>query len=94
MPRRTTTHPTSVRLSDETRRQLAELGGSLSDEIAAAVVERHQRRVTGVLWQGAGAWQGWSLSTSHAASSYGQPVLVRPDGVALGPGDITPPSAR
>jgi hypothetical protein len=28
------------------------------------------------------------LSTEHAASSYGQPVLVLEDGRALGPGDI------
>lgn len=28
------------------------------------------------------------LSTEHASSSYGQPVLVLPDGSALGPGDL------
>ena len=28
------------------------------------------------------------LSTEHAASSYGQPVLALDDGRALGPGDI------
>jgi len=32
---------------------------------------------------------GWELSTDHAASSYGQPVLVkRSTGQAFGPGDI------
>lgn len=31
---------------------------------------------------------GWSLSTDHAASSYGQPVLVAPDGLAFGPADL------
>lgn len=31
----------------------------------------------------------WELSTEHAASSYGQPVLVhRATGEAYGPGDI------
>jgi len=34
----------------------------------------------------------WTLTTEHAASSYGQPVLVhRTDGVAFGPGDIVKP---
>ena len=28
------------------------------------------------------------LSTEHAASSYGRPVLVDMDGVAYGPGDV------
>jgi hypothetical protein len=28
------------------------------------------------------------LTTNHAASSYGQPVIVTPDGTALGPNDI------
>ncbi len=28
------------------------------------------------------------VSTAHAASSYGKPVLVLPDGQALGPGDV------
>ncbi len=32
----------------------------------------------------------WELTTDHAASSYGQPVLVNHDtGEAFGPGDIT-----
>jgi excisionase family DNA binding protein len=30
---------------------------------------------------------GWTLTTEHAAS-YGQPVLVSPDGTAYGPGDL------
>lgn len=30
---------------------------------------------------------GWTLSTDHAASSYGQPVLVGPDGAVYGPLD-------
>ena len=34
----------------------------------------------------------WDLSTDHAASSYGQPVLVnRATGEAFGPGDILKP---
>ncbi len=34
----------------------------------------------------------WELSTEHAASSYGQPVLVhRATGDAYGPGDIVKP---
>ena len=40
------------------------------------------------IWQGTGLWQGWRLTTDHAASCYGQPVLVDPDGKAYGPGDI------
>jgi len=39
-------------------------------------------------WIGEGIWAGWRLTTDHADSSYGQPVLVDPDGVAYGPGDI------
>lgn len=31
---------------------------------------------------------GWILTTEHAASSYGVPVLVSPDGEAYGKGDI------
>jgi hypothetical protein len=37
------------------------------------------------IWQG---WDGWRLTTDHAASSYGQPVLVSPDGRAYGPSNI------
>ena len=34
----------------------------------------------------------WELSTDHASSSYGQPVLVnRSTGEAFGPGDILKP---
>lgn len=40
------------------------------------------------VWTGTGTWLGWRLTTDHAASSYGQPVLVSPDGRAFGPGDI------
>lgn len=40
------------------------------------------------IWTGAGIWQGWRLTTDHAACSHGQPVLVDPDGNAYGPGDI------
>lgn len=32
----------------------------------------------------------YTLSTEHSSSSYGIPVLVGPDGVAYGPGDIIP----
>lgn len=38
-----------------------------------------------------GQWQGWRLTTDHAASNYGQPVLVSPSGKAYGPGDIDRP---
>ena len=31
---------------------------------------------------------GWTLTTDHAASSYGQPVLVSPDGDAYGTVDL------
>lgn len=40
------------------------------------------------IWKGEGIWAGWRLTTDHAASSYGQPVLVDPDGNTYGPGDI------
>jgi hypothetical protein len=34
----------------------------------------------------------WELTTEHAASSYGQPVLVnRTTGEAFGPGDVLQP---
>ncbi|MFW5434375.1 DUF3653 domain-containing protein [Paenibacillus apiarius] len=42
------------------------------------------------IWAGTGIWQGWRLTTDHAASSRNQPVLVSPDGRAFGPGDIAP----
>lgn len=42
----------------------------------------------GDIWTGTGVWGGWRLTTDHSASSYGQPVLVDPDGKAYGPGDI------
>ncbi len=40
------------------------------------------------IWKGDGVWSGWRITTDHAASSYGQPVLVSPSGQAYGPGDI------
>lgn len=40
------------------------------------------------MWTGNGIWRGWRLTTDHSASSYGQPVLVDPEGTAYGPGDI------
>lgn len=33
-------------------------------------------------------FNGWTLSTEHAASSYGIPVLVDRNGEAYGPADI------
>ena len=30
----------------------------------------------------------YTLTTEHAASSYGQPVLIGPDGLAYGPHDL------
>lgn len=40
------------------------------------------------IWKGTGVWEGWKLTTDHPMSSYGQPVLVDPAGLAMGPGDI------
>lgn len=80
--------PTSIRLSPCTREQLCDLGGRTSEVIARAVDLLYRVETTGDLWVGVGIWQGWRLTTAHSASSYGQPVLVRPDGVALGPEDI------
>lgn len=42
------------------------------------------------IWNGSGIWSGWKLTTDHPSSSYGQPVLVDPQGNPYGPGDITP----
>jgi hypothetical protein len=81
-------NPTSIRLTARTREQLSDLGGRASEVIARAVDLLHRVETTGDLWVGTGAWQGWRLTTAHSASSYGQPVLVRPDGAALGPRDI------
>lgn len=41
------------------------------------------------LWKGADNWAGWRVTTDHASASYGQPVLVSPDGIAYEPEDIT-----
>ena len=84
--------PTSFRLSEEARNLLGDLSDSLDVERTAvverALTELADRIQTGDLWVGDGIWRGWRLTTAHSASSYGQPVLVRPDGVAMGPGDI------
>ncbi len=39
-------------------------------------------------WKGVGIWKGWRLTIEHSSSSYGQPVLVDPEGNAYGPDDI------
>jgi hypothetical protein len=80
--------PTSIRLTARTREQLCDLDGRTSEIIARAVDLLHRTETTGDLWVGTGPWQGWRLTTAHSASSDGQPVLVRPDGMALGPGDV------
>jgi hypothetical protein len=82
------TDPTSILLTARTREQLCDLGGRTSEVIARAVDLLHRAETTGDLWVGTGPWQGWRLTTAHSTSSYGQPVLVRPDGTALGPGDV------
>ena len=50
--------------------------------------DHYHRETTGDLWVGTGPWRGWRLTTAHSVSSYGQPVLIGPDGVARGAGDI------
>lgn len=85
MPRQ----PTSIRLSDRTRNQIEELDEPISTVVETAVDRLHRSRLTGDLWVGTGLWKGWRVTNSHAASSHGMPVLVRPDGTALGPGDIS-----
>jgi len=40
------------------------------------------------IWKGTGPWEGWRLTKGHASSSYGQIVLVSPDGTAYGPDNI------
>lgn len=85
--------PTSFRLSEEARRLLGELADTLDLErtaiIERALSELSERESTGDTWVGTGIWRGWRITSAHAASSYGQPVLVMPDGTPLGPGDIT-----
>jgi len=83
-----TTHPTTIRLDPRTRQQIDDLDGELSTVIRRALAHLHRVETTGDLWVGAGPWQGWRITTAHSASCYGQPVLVRPDGTALVPGDI------
>lgn len=83
---------TTIRLSDRVRDMLEELAEGEARQ-RTALIERAledlcRRELAGIIWQGTGPWEGWSLSTAHASSSRRQPVLVRPDGSALGPGDI------
>ena len=40
-----------------------------------------------------GKWINYRLTTDHAASSYGQPVLVDDDGTAYGPADVISPES-
>jgi len=42
------------------------------------------------IWTGKGIWEGWRLTTDHAAAKDGQPVLISPSGRAFGPDDIEP----
>ena len=88
-----TSHPTTMRLDDRTRQQIDELDGELSTVIRRALDHLHRIETTGDLWVGAGPWRGWRISTAHAASICGQPVLVRPDGTAMGPGDLNKENA-
>ena len=87
-----TRHPTSILLNDEERSQLDELREHLDTTRVAilrrALAELHQRVTTGDQWVGTGVWRGWRITTAHAASSYGQPVLVAPSGVTMAPGDF------
>ncbi len=88
----------NFRLSSETLAQLdvicAELQASRVGGVERAIGELHERltcvgpRDGDDLWTGNGVWTGWRMTTAHAASSYGQPVLVDPDGTAFGAGDI------
>lgn len=48
-----------------------------------------QNSQNGDIWIGTGIWAGWRLTTDHVGSSYGQPVLIAPDGRTFGPGDIS-----
>lgn len=92
---------TSVTLHQEDRLRLAEIENALglmgapagrrgrrSQIIRAAIAELHRVVTTGDLWVGTGGWRGWRITAAHAACSHGDPVLVRPDGTALGPGDL------
>lgn len=83
---------TSIRLSKRTRRLLEELIVELdwtqSHVIERAIEELHATVQPCRQWVGSGPWRGYSMTTEHAASSQGQPVLVTPTGQALGPGDV------
>lgn len=73
---------TSIRLSEHTQRQIADLGhiGSQSEIIALAIDRLHReevsmkQRATATLTDGT-VITGW-LTTEHPASSYGKPVFV------------------
>lgn len=75
---------TSFKLAPEVIRRLQELSEA-EDCSMASIIEA---LVLGERWDGRGVWEGWNLTTDNAASSYGQPVMLAPDGRVLGPGDI------
>jgi len=82
----------SFRGREETLSKLQELSEALdctkTEAIEKAIDLLYQQVTTGDIWVGTGVWKGWRLTTAHAASSHGQPVLVAPDGTPYGPGDI------
>lgn len=85
-------HPTSIRLSARATEALASLIEATEEGrsriIERALVDLADRITTGDQWRGTGPWAGWRITTAHSASSYSVPVLVRPDGTPLGPGNI------
>ena len=83
------TRRTSIMVPDDVAQILDDLGGPPMAPLLFSLLRDHHRSIeTGDLWIGNGPWRGWRLTTGHSASSQQQPVLVRPDGEALGPGDI------
>ncbi len=82
------TRRTSIIIRPEDERRLDTLGIGPTEALRSALDRLEHERATGDLWVGTGNWRGWRLTTGHSAASYGEPVLVRPDGSALGPGDL------
>ncbi len=85
--------PTSFRLSARAIEALAAITEATDDRrsriLEQALCDLADRLTTGDQWRGTGPWAGWRITTAHSASSYGVPVLVRPDGQAMGPSDLS-----
>jgi len=75
-----TTRITSIKLTPADDAALTRLDRGISEVFHAGLDREFAERETGDVWIGTGTWKGWRLTTAHSSSSYGQPVLVGPDG--------------